>query len=106
MELDSTIKRAQRLAIDDDYLRGLQPDLRPTSRSQQSDGTLYVELKDIPAQSCIRQDDIEVYLRHVTYASKINRLSNKFIARLKWMGVSRRYDVFDSMVAGFFDRRK
>jgi hypothetical protein len=66
-EFDSTVKRAERLSTEDDYLKGLDPSLRPTSRSKQSDGTLYVEIKDIPPQSALRSDDFEVYLRHTSY---------------------------------------
>jgi len=53
-EIDNSIKRAQRLAVDDDYTLGLHPELRPTSKAKKNEGTLYVEIKDLPAQSCIR----------------------------------------------------
>ena len=33
-EFDSTVKRAERLSTEDDYLKGLDPNLRPTSRSK------------------------------------------------------------------------
>ena len=54
LEIDNAIKRFQRLEADDDYTLGLNPQLRPTSRakkeaSQASSGTLYVEIKDLPA---------------------------------------------------------
>lgn len=96
-DIDSAVKRAQRLAVDDDYERGLQSHLRPTSRSKQNDGTLYVEIKDLPAQSCIREDDLEVYLRCVTYSGKVTKMVNKFLARLKWLPLSKRFDVFEGM---------
>ena len=53
-EIDNSIKRAQRLSVDDDYTLGLHPELRPTSKAKKNEGTLYVEIKDLPAQSCIR----------------------------------------------------
>lgn len=36
-------------------------------------------------------------MRHVTYANKANKLSNKFIARLKWLPLSKRYKIFKEM---------
>lgn len=105
-EIDNAIKRAQRLGVDDDYTLGLDPKLRPTSKAKKNEGTLYVEIKDLPAQSCIRSDDIEIYMRHVTYADKINKLVNKFIARLKWLPLSQRYDVFESVVGKYFAIRE
>ena len=101
-EIDNSIKRAQRLAVDDDFTLGLQPELRPTSKAKKNEGTLYVEIKDLPAQSCIRSDDIEVYARHITYEGKINKLVNKFIAKLKWLPMSQRYEVFESVVGKYF----
>jgi len=59
----------------------------------------------LPPHSSIREDDIEVYLRHVTYASKINKLLNKWLARLKWMPLSKRFEVFDKMVDKYFQIR-
>lgn len=106
LELDSTFERQSRLALDDDYKLGLQPELRPTTTSKNSGGSLYVEIKDLPAQSALRQDDIEVYLRHTTYSLKVNKLVNKFMARLKWMGMSQRYDIFESMVRHYFRLRE
>ena len=50
--------------MDDDYETGLDPGNRPTSKSNKNEGTLYVEIKDLPPLSCIRSDDIEVFLRH------------------------------------------
>ena len=47
-------------------------------------GTLYVENKELRAQSIIREDDIEVYLRDVTYRNKCSKVINKFMSRLKW----------------------
>lgn len=49
----------------------------------------------MPPHSSIREDDIEVYLRHVTYAEKINKLLNKWLARLKWMPLTKRFEIFD-----------
>jgi len=48
-------------------------------------GTLYVEKKDLKAQSLIREDDIEVYMRGVSYKNKVAKTVNKFMTRLKWI---------------------
>mmetsp|Transcript_29208 Transcript_29208/g.44033 ORF Transcript_29208/g.44033 Transcript_29208/m.44033 type:complete len:123 (+) Transcript_29208:388-756(+) len=47
-EIDNSIKRSQRLEVDDDYTMALYPELRPTSRAKKNEGTLYVEIKDLP----------------------------------------------------------
>jgi len=41
----------------------------------------------------------------MTYASKINKLVNKFMARLKWLPLSQRFQVFDNMVSRYFGLR-
>jgi hypothetical protein len=55
---------------------------------------LYVENNELPPQSMIREDDIEVYIRGVSYRNKVNKLSNKFMSRLKWLPMERRFEVF------------
>ena len=67
---------------------------------------MYLEIKDLPPHSSIREDDIEVYLRHVTYAGKINKLVNKWLARLKWMPLSKRFEIFDKMADKYFQIRE
>jgi hypothetical protein len=101
-EIDNAVKRSQRLEVDDDYTLGMHPELRPTSKAKKNEGTLYVEIKDLPAQSAIRADDIEVYLRHVAYAGKINKVVNKFLSRLKWMPMCSRFDVFEAVINRYF----
>lgn len=91
--------------MDDDYTLGMHPELRPTSKAKQNEGTLYVEIKDLPPQSAIRSDDIETYLRHITYTNKINKLVNKFMARLKWIPICNRYQIFENMVTNYFEIR-
>ena len=44
--------------------------------------------------SIIRRDDIEVYLRSVTYDQRVNALMSKFLARIKWLPLYRRFDIF------------
>lgn len=80
----------------------MHPELRPSSKSGQNEGTLYLEIKDLPPHSSIREDDIEVYLRHITYSEKINKMVNKWLARLKWMPLSKRFEIFDKMIDKYF----
>jgi hypothetical protein len=101
-EIDNAVKRAQRLEVDDDYTLGMHPELRPTSKAKKNEGTLYVEIKDLPAQSAIRSDDIEVYTRHVAYSGKINKVVNKFMSKLKWMPMCSRFDIFEAMINQYF----
>jgi len=42
----------------------------------------------------IREDDVEVYIRGVSYRNKVNKLVNKFMSRLKWMPLERRFEIF------------
>jgi hypothetical protein len=50
-------------------------------------GTLYVEKKDLKAQSLIREDDVEVYMRGVSYKNKVSKTVNKFLSRAKWLAM-------------------
>jgi hypothetical protein len=51
--------------------------------------------------SIIRRDDIEVYLRSVTYDQRVNALMSKFLARIKWLPLYRRFDIFIDAVESF-----
>lgn len=57
--------------------------------------TLYVEKKDLKSQSLIREDDIEVYIRGVSYKNKVSKTVNKFMTRLKWIPLEQRYEIFE-----------
>ena len=48
--------------------------------------------------SSLRVDDIDVYLRIVTYEEKINKQANKFIQRMKWLPLSHRFEVFEESI--------
>ena len=50
----------------------------------------------------LRPDDIESYLRTVTYDQKINRLMTKFLARLKWLPLYRRFEIFNESIESYF----
>lgn len=51
--------------------------------------------------SIIRQDDIEIYLRSVTYDQRINRLMSKFLVRLKWLPLYRRFEIWTDAVESY-----
>jgi hypothetical protein len=43
----------------------------------------------------VRADDIEVFVRGTTYRNKVNKVMNKFLARLKWVALQSNLDIFD-----------
>ena len=49
---------------------------------------------------------METYMRHMTYTNKINKLINKFLARLKWIPLCNRYEIFEKMVTSYFAIRE
>lgn len=51
----------------------------------------------------MREDDIEVYIRGVAHRNKINKLSNKFISRLKWLPMKAKYDIFENAIGDHFN---
>lgn len=51
--------------------------------------------------SIIRRDDVEVYLRTVTYDQRVNQLMSKYLARLKWMPLYRRFEIWTDAVDAF-----
>jgi hypothetical protein len=55
---------------------------------------LYVEHKDLKSQSLIREDDVEVQTRGITYKNKVSKTVNKFLSRLKWTPLEKRYDIY------------
>ena len=52
----------------------------------------------MPAQSLIREDDIEVFIRGTTYRNKVNKTVNKFISRLKWLPMEQKYKIFEKVI--------
>jgi hypothetical protein len=63
---------------------------------------LYVENSDLDPMSVVRPDDVETYLRTVTYDQKINRLMTKYLARLKWLPLYRRFEIFSDAIESYF----
>lgn len=91
------MKRCERLGQTDFYDQAI-PKNRPSTRAGEGQGALYVENFDLDPQSLIREDDIEVYIRGISYRNKINKLVNKFMSRLKWLPMEQRYDILTQAV--------
>jgi hypothetical protein len=71
-----------------------RPDKRPGTKAENGVGGL-VEDKDMPGQSLIKEDDVEIFLRATTYRNKVSKVVNKFLSRLKWLPLQHRYDIFE-----------
>lgn len=95
-ELENALQRFERLDADDDFDKA-DSWPRPNTKAKEG-GSLYVENTNIPAVSSIRMDDIEVYLRQQTYQSRINKGVNKFLARLKWLSLGKRFEILEDSV--------
>jgi hypothetical protein len=98
-DMENSINRFERLDFDDGY-EGSKTFQRPNTRAKEG-GSLYVENTDLEPMSIIKQDDIEVYLRTVCYDQKINKLMTKFLARLKWLPLHARFDIWNETVESF-----
>jgi hypothetical protein len=46
-------------------------------------------------------DDVEVYLRQVTYEQKVNKLVSKYLSKLKWLSLSKRFEIFHESVESY-----
>jgi hypothetical protein len=82
-DMENAINRFERLDFDDGY-EASKTFQRPNTRAKEG-GSLYVENTDLEPMSIIKQDDVEIYMRTVCYDQKINRVTSKFLARLKWL---------------------
>ena len=68
---------------------------------------LYIEKTDQRSvNSCIRQDDFEVFLRQKTYTNKLNRLAIKLVNKVKWLPYSRRYNIWEASRERILEYRK
>lgn len=50
------------------------------------------------AASCLRIDDLDVYMRVSTYEEKINKTAETFIHNVKWLPLSQRFEIFRDSV--------
>ena len=53
-----------------------------------------MKAEELPKQSALRIDDLDVYNRIVTYEQKCSSASDKFVHKAKWMPMTRRFDVY------------
>jgi hypothetical protein len=58
-----------------------------------------------PPLSALRADDIDVYLRLVTYEDKIMRKADRFIQRAKWVPMAHRFHAYQNSIKYFQDTR-
>ena len=56
--------------------------------------------------SVLRLDDIDVYLRSITYEEKIMRMADRFVQRVKWLPSSHRFEIYKESVHFFQELRK
>jgi hypothetical protein len=85
-EQENCVKRGQRLEGDDHF--GSHVDVATEESSS------YNEAPDAETQSAIRTDDIEVYLRYLTYEEQTTRLARKFLHRCQLLPLQHRHEIF------------
>ncbi len=99
--MENTIKRFERLDFEDGYDTAKNKTFKRPNTKAKEGGSLYVENTDLEPMSVIRPDDVEIYLRTVTYDQKINRLMTKYLARLKWLPLHRRFEIFSDAIESY-----
>jgi hypothetical protein len=92
--LEQSVQRQERLS-QEDYYDHSSPESRPSTKTEEGGSALYVEKFDLKPQSLIREDDIEVYIRQVSYRNKVAKLVNKYIARLKWLPLKHKQQIYE-----------
>ena len=95
-DMENSLNRFDRLDGEDDF-DGASTFPRPNTKAKEG-GSLYVENTHLEPVSSIRMDDVEVFLRRTTYEQKLNKLVGKFLGRLKWMPLERRWEVWTAAV--------
>jgi hypothetical protein len=91
------VKRHQRLEGVDHFLTPERP--------KQDDESTYADDGSRPPLSAIREDDIEVYLRIVTYNERCTMNTQKFIQHAKWVPMSHRFEVYSDSIEYFQEIR-
>ena len=61
---------------------------------------------DLEPQSLLREDDIEIFTRSVTYRNKVSKVVNKFMSRLKWVPMLHRYEIFEKALESKNDQKQ
>ena len=81
------MKRCQRLDGDDHFKNPHRPQMSATE-----------VIEEKPPSSTLRADDIDVYLRLITYEEKITRLADVFVNKVKWVPLTKRYDIYKQSI--------
>lgn len=95
------MNRAERLS-QEDFFDQAQPHNRPHTKADTGEGSLYVENVDLEPQSLLREDDIEIFTRSVSYRNKVNKVANKFMSRLKWLPLQHRFEIYEKALHSKF----
>ena len=97
-ELENCVKRHNRLEGADHFSTCERPEQKP--------GSSYADETERPPASAIRADDIDIYLRYVTYEEKSTRNAERFIQRAKWVPMTARFEVYRLAVLYYQELRK
>ena len=67
LDMENAIMRFERLVFEDGYATAKNKTFKRPNTKAKEGGSLYVENTDLEPMSVIRADDVETYLRTVTY---------------------------------------
>ena len=67
---------------------------------------LYIESKERSINSCLRQDDFDVFLRVKTYHNKITRQAKKLVQFIKWLPYSKKFPIWKDSRKMIFQLRE
>lgn len=96
--LNDSIERYERLKDDEDYLKANKKPIPKTN-----EGTnLYLMAESVNYCS-IARDDLEVYIENCSDLNRKGRKFINFLLKLKWMPMSKRYEVWEKTVEAFKD---
>lgn len=93
IELDDNISRFERLRYDEEF-DGTR--VRPSPKTE--DGTNLFHEEPVVYFSSIAKDDIEKYIENEVETLKVNRVVDRFLARLKWQWVSQRIELWKKSI--------
>lgn len=81
-ELENSVKRVQRLEGEDHFS---SKEKRPQRLEPNGEVTIDdLNAEELPKHCAIREDDLDVYTRIVSYEEKCHRAVDRFVNRAKW----------------------
>ena len=95
-ELENSVKRFQRLDGEDHFNSPEKPKVNLDAYSQTG---------NMNVASALRSDDIDVYLRCITYEDKIMLPADKFVRRVRWVPMTHRFEVYQDSIECFQSMR-